>query len=133
MTEPSRLVKVVLAVADLDRSAALYRDGFGVPLKPPDDHEGGAHGTGDRWVSGRHCATSWTEGAFLHFALYAARADEVTTHAQVGFRVDDLDAAHLAAVNAGAVVMHEPRAEAWGRSARYRDFDGNIVELTQPG
>ena len=63
MTEDNRLVAVVLEVADLDRSAALYRDGFGVPLKDADDH----HGT-DRWVSGRHCATSWHEGAFLHFA-----------------------------------------------------------------
>jgi len=123
----NRLVAVVIEVADLDRSAALYRDGFGVALEPPDDHQGG-----DRWVSGRHCATSWTDGAFLHFALYEAKTDERTTHAQISFAVDDLEAAHATAIAAGASVVHEPRKELWGRSARYRDFDGNVIELTQP-
>jgi predicted enzyme related to lactoylglutathione lyase len=123
----NRLVAVVIEVADLDRSAALYRDAFGVALKPPDDHEGG-----DRWVSGRHCATSWTDGVFLHFALYEAKTDARTAHAQISFAVDDLEAAHATAIAAGAVVVHEPRAELWGRSARYRDFDGNVIELTQP-
>jgi predicted enzyme related to lactoylglutathione lyase len=126
MTGNDRLVAVVLEVADLDRSAALYRDGFGVPLKPPDDH--GGH---DRWVSGRHCATSWTEGAFLHFALYEAKTDERTTHAQISFEVTEIGIAHATATAAGAVVVHEPRQEEWGRSARYRDFDGNVIELTQ--
>lgn len=32
----------------------------------------------------------------------------------------------------GALVLHEPRPEPWGRSVRYRDLDGNTVELTQP-
>jgi predicted enzyme related to lactoylglutathione lyase len=126
MSERNRLVAVVIEVADLDRSAALYRDGFGVPLKPPDDHHGE-----DRWVSGRHCATSWTEGAFLHFALYEAKTDERTAHVQISFEVADLAAAHAIAVAAGATVVHEPRSEEWGRSARYRDFDGNVIELTQ--
>jgi predicted enzyme related to lactoylglutathione lyase len=124
----NRLVAVVIEVADLDRAVALYRDGFGVALKPPDDH-----GSGDRWVSGRHCAVSWTDGAFLHFALYAAKTEERTTHAQISFAVADLDAAHATAVAAGATVVHEPRSEQWGRSARYRDFDDNVIELTQPG
>lgn len=123
----NRLIAVVIEVADLDRSAALYRDGFGVPLKPPDDHHGK-----DRWVSGRHCATSWTEGAFLHFAIYEAKTEERTTHVQISFEVGDLATAHATAVGAGAVVIHEPRAEEWGRSARYRDFDGNVIDLTQP-
>jgi len=123
----NRLAAVVIEVADLDRSAALYRDAFGVALKAPDDHGGG-----DRWVSGRHCATSWTDGAFLHFALYEAKTDDRTTHAQISFAVDDLERAHADAVAAGATVVHEPRTEHWGRSARYRDFDGNVIELTQP-
>ena len=56
----------------------------------------------------------------------------VTVGAQVGFRVDDIDEAHAAAVAAGAEVLHEPRPEPWGTSARYRDPDGNVIELTQP-
>ena len=54
-----------------------------------------------------------------------------TSGAQLSFHVDDLDQAHRAAITAGAEVLHEPRAEPWGRSARYRDDGGNVVELTQ--
>ena len=125
-----RLVTVVLEVADLDRSLALYRDGFGLDLHLA-DHEGGDQGAADRWVSGRHAATTWTDGAYLHLALYEAK-DQPTTGAQVSFRVDDIDAAHAAAVAADAEVLHPPRPEPWGTSARYRDPDGNVVELTQP-
>jgi predicted enzyme related to lactoylglutathione lyase len=128
--EVRRLVTVVFEVADLDRAVVLYRDGFGLDLHVT-DHEGGDHGAGDRWISGRHAAISWTDGAFLHFALYESKG-ELTSGALVSFRVDDIDDAHVAAKAAGAEVLHEPRLEPWGRSARYRDVDGNVVELTQP-
>lgn len=130
MPEPGRLVTVVLEVSDLERAVAMYRDGFGVDLHLS-DHEGGDHGADDRWISGRHAAITWSEGAFLHFALYESKGQR-TSGAQVSFRVDDLDRAHEAATAAGAQVLHEPRPEPWGRSARYRDLDGNVIELTQP-
>ena len=122
-TQP-RLVSVVLEVADLDRSARLYREGFGLDL------HGSRHDDDDRWIGGAHAAVSWSDGAFVHFALYAAKGAERTQGAQVGFRVDDLDGAHARAVAAGAEVIHAPMPQPWGRSARYRDFDGNVVELT---
>jgi predicted enzyme related to lactoylglutathione lyase len=121
----SRLVAVVFEVGDLDRSIELYRNGFGLDLHV-EDHRGD-----DRWTSGRHAATSWTDGAFIHFALYASKDGTVTQRSQVGFRVDDLDDAHTRAVAAGAELVHGPKAQPWGRSARYRDPDGNIIELTQ--
>lgn len=120
-----RLVAVVLEVSDLDRSLQLYSAGFGLDLHVG-DHEGD-----DRWISGRHAATSWTEGAFLHFALYESRDGRVSERAQVAFQVEDLDAAHSKAIAAGANVIHDPKPQPWGRSARYGDLDGNIVELTQ--
>ena len=113
-------------VSDLDRAVSLYSDGFGLDLHI-DDHEGD-----DRWISGRHAATSWTDGAFMHFALYATKDGEASNRAQVAFRVADLDAAHARAVAAGARVIHGPKSQPWGRSARYRDFDDNVIELTQP-
>ena len=130
MSEPRRLVTVVLEVGDLDRAVALYRDGFGLDFHIS-DHEGGDHGADDRWISGRHAAITWVDGAFLHFALYETKGD-TTSAAQLSFRVDDVDQAHEDAVIAGAHVLHEPRVEPWGRSARDRDHDGNVVELTQP-
>jgi catechol 2,3-dioxygenase-like lactoylglutathione lyase family enzyme len=125
MADINRLVAVVLEVSDLDRSLELYRDGFGLDLHV-DDHAGD-----DRWISGRHAATSWTEGTFLHFALYASKDGTTSTRSQVAFAVDDLNEAHQRAIAAGAEVIHDPRPQPWGTSGRYRDFDGNIVELTR--
>lgn len=121
-----RLVAVVFEVSDFERSVQLYRDGFGLDLHV-EDHRGD-----DRWTSGHHAATSWTDNDFLHFALYASKDGSVTQRSQVGFRVDDLDAAHERALTAGAQLVHAPKTQPWGRSARYRDPDGNIIELTQP-
>jgi hypothetical protein len=28
-------------------------------------------------------------------------------------------------------VIHDPVPQPWGTSARYLDFDGNVIELTQ--
>src|SRR3954464_8957335 len=96
VTSENRLVAVVFEVSDLERAVSLYRDGFGLDLHV-DDHEGD-----DRWTSGRHAAISWTDGAFIHFALYASKDRSPTAGAQVGFRVADLDVAHERAIAAGA-------------------------------
>ena len=120
-----RLVTVVLTVADLDRAMEEYVNGFGLDLHI-DDHQGD-----DPWTSGRHAATSWTSGAFIHFALYETKTGETTTGAQVAFRVTDLAAAHEKAVAAGVEVLHGPRKQPWGTSCRYRDHNGNVVELTE--
>jgi len=122
---PNRLVAVVLTVSDLDRAVDLYENAFGLDLHV-EDHEGD-----DRFTSGRHAATSWTDGAFIHFALYATNNGAASNRAQIAFRVADLDAAHERAVAAGARVAHEPKTQPWGRSARYYDFDDNVIELTQ--
>jgi predicted enzyme related to lactoylglutathione lyase len=130
VSEKNRLVTVVFEVGDLDRAVALYRNGFGLDLHMA-DHEGAEHGHSDPWISGRHAAISWSEGSFLHFALYETKGGR-TSGAQISLRVNDIDAAHRAAVAAGAQVLHEPRREPWGTSSRYRDLDDNTVELTQP-
>lgn len=123
----NRLVTVVLTVADLDESVRIFTDGFGLDLHV-DDHQGN-----EPWISGRHAATSWTDGAFIHFALYETKDGSTSRGAQVAFRVDDLDAAHQRAVAAGAIVLHAPAPQPWGRSARYADSDGHVIELTQQG
>lgn len=127
MSEANRLTLVVLEVTDLDKSTALYRDGFGVDLHQGVDNVAGE----DRWISGPHAEISWREGAYLHFALYQAKTGQASAMTQVGFLTDDLDAAHVQALTAGALLIHEPRQEPWGRTARYSDFDGNVVSLTQ--
>jgi predicted enzyme related to lactoylglutathione lyase len=125
----NRMVATVVEVADLDRSLTLYRDAFGIELHLS-DHEGGDHTDDDRWISGRHAAVTWKAGGGFHFALYQSKGER-TAHVQLGFQVADIAAAHGRAVDAGAEVIHAPRVEPWGTSARYRDHDGNVIELTQ--
>jgi predicted enzyme related to lactoylglutathione lyase len=55
----------------------------------------------------------------------------VTRDVQLGFAVSDLDAMHAKLAAAGVPVDVSPRDEPWGRTARYRDPDGNSVSLTQ--
>ena len=119
-----RVILLVLEVSDLDRSLRFYRDLLGVPLRRDLDH-GGA----DRWISGDHAALSWHD-SFFHFSLYQSKG-AVTRDAQLGFPVDDLDEAHVRLQAANVPVDVEPRDEPWGRTARYRDPDGNSVSLTQ--
>lgn len=123
-----RLTFVALSVSDLPRSLAFYRDTIGVPLAEA-DHDAER---GDAWYGGDHAAWSWTDGAFLHFALYPSREPErpVSTAAQVGFHVADFDRVHQRVVASGAHVVCEPREEPWGRTARYLDPDANIVSIT---
>jgi hypothetical protein len=54
-----------------------------------------------------------------------------STGDEVGFEVGDLDDAHVRAVRNGAEVVHAPRDEPGGRSAMYRDRDGNVVVLIE--
>jgi len=126
MSGTRRLVAVIVEVADVDASAALYADAFGVDLHPGDN------GVDDRWTGGGHAEISWRDGAYLHVVLYQAKGVP-TSGAQISFGVDDIEVAHARAVAAGARVLHEPRDEPWGRSGRYEDLDGNVIELTQPG
>jgi len=125
--EPSpvgaRLVFVALRVRDLEASARFYRDAFGIPLR--------AAGGSDEET---HYEYSWRDGAYLHFALFPAAPGEQSRRAEVAFFVDDVDVAHARAVASGADVTAAPHSEPWGRTAGYRDPDGNAVGLTQrPG
>jgi predicted enzyme related to lactoylglutathione lyase len=116
----ARLVFVALRVHDLEASARFYRDAIGIPLRE-------AGGSGEE----THREYSWTDGEYLHFALFPARPGGRTRGVELSFFVDDLDAAHARAVAASADVASEPEDQPWGRTAGYRDPDGNVVGLTQ--
>jgi uncharacterized glyoxalase superfamily protein PhnB len=51
----------------------------------------------------------------------------------VGYLVDDVDAATLAAVAAGAILVDPPADEPWGeRQSVLTDPDGHVVCLVSP-
>jgi predicted enzyme related to lactoylglutathione lyase len=116
----TRLVFVALRVRDVEASVRFYRDALGIPVRE-------AGGSDEE----THHEYSWRYGAYLHFALFSAAPGEESRRAEVAFFVDDIDVAHARAVAADAEVTAAPHSEAWGRSAGYRDPDGNAVGLTQ--
>lgn len=128
MAKQNRLTFVALSVSNLARSLAFYRDVLGLPLRD-ESHDAELN---DLWFGGPHAAYSWTDGAFMHFALYPSREPHrpVSTASQIGFHVADFDAVHARVVEAGLRVVQSPRDEPWGVTARYLDPDGNIVSIT---
>ena len=52
---------------------------------------------------------------------------------ELGFKVDDCDAAYATLVQRGATPVVDPTDRAWGqRTAYVADPDGYLVELAQP-
>ncbi len=102
-------------VEDLEASARFYRDGLGITLERDKGRE--------------HEEVSW-HGPYFHFALFPKEAAE---EPGLGFFVEDLDAAHERLVATGATVEQAPYAAPWGKDARYRDPDGNLISLTERG
>ncbi len=121
-----RLIEVELRVRDLDRSVRFYRDLLGLPLGDPELHQA----AGARHV---HAAWgTWSTGGrdFFLFTISPAEADE-ESRASVGFAVADLDGVHARLEREGVEVVHPPEARSWGRTAVYRDPDGNRISVTQ--
>jgi predicted enzyme related to lactoylglutathione lyase len=127
MSDPDRLIHVELHVSNLEASVRFYRDIFEIPL-----HSDQNQPADDVFIGGQHAAFSWTEGAFLHFALFPAMPPgrPVTRGAAIGILVADAASFHSKLVKTGVRVLHEPRQEPWGLTARYLDPDGNSISIT---
>ncbi|HMF83585.1 MAG TPA: VOC family protein [Acidimicrobiia bacterium] len=117
---------VVLVVDDLDRSLRFYCELLGLPLS----HRSGSFAqlaTGaTRVAMYERPAMAVTLGRELGSPSLDAPAFEL------GFKVDDCDAAYDDLVGAGATPDVPPTDRPWGqRTAYVRDPDGHLVELAQ--
>jgi catechol 2,3-dioxygenase-like lactoylglutathione lyase family enzyme len=117
----------LLRASDLQASVTFYRDLVGIPLKPGDNNR-----PGDPWIGGTHFEYSWRTEQYFHFSIYPGNPSKHTAGAHLGFRVDELELVHQRLIQGNAPVLHPPRVEPWGLTARYADPDGNVVELVQP-
>ena len=105
-------------VDDLDHALRFYTDVLGLTLA----HRSGPYAQFDTGT--------------CRLALYDRRAMERTVgpgeRFEIGFKVDDVDAAYADAVAAGAAPAKAPTTQAWGqRTAYIRDPDGHLVEFAQ--
>ena len=125
MSDLGRVIAMILYVSDLERSVQFYRDLLEVPLEP-----GSNEPEDDPWIGGQHAEISWRDGAYLHFALFPARPPhQITSGVEIGLMVADAAKLHELIENQ-VKVLHAPRPEPWGLTARYMDPDGNIVGIT---
>jgi lactoylglutathione lyase len=117
---------VVLVVADLDRALRFYCNLLGMPL-------------GHRSGSFAQLATGATRVAlYERSAMATTLGRELETPSldapgfELGFKVEDCDAAYDDLVAGGATPDVPPTDRPWGqRTAYVRDPDGHLVELAQ--
>ena len=117
---------VILVVEDLDRALAFYTETLGLAL-------------GHRAGSYAQLATGLTRVALYERAAMSellgrrlAPPDPDRPGFELGFLVDDCDAAYADLLARGAAPAVEPTDRPWGqRTAYVRDPDGHLVELAQ--
>lgn len=121
----ARLVEIELRVRDVARSALFYRELVGVPVGDIETHDAD---------STPHVHATWGEWAadtptLLMLNIYPATGPIGMSH--IGFAVSDLAATHARLADANVEVLQSPADRSWGRTASYRDPDGNTVSLTE--
>jgi catechol 2,3-dioxygenase-like lactoylglutathione lyase family enzyme len=131
---PQHLALVSVVVHDYDEAIAFYVDKLGFILEAdlplPEQHK--------RWVVVRPPgAAPQTAGILLARASHPQQAARVGD--QTGGRVflflhsDDLQRDCATYKSRGVVFVREPRVEAYGTVAVFKDLYGNLWDLVQPG
>lgn len=119
---------VVLVVDDLDRSLDFYAGLLGIPL----GHRSGPYA---QLATGRTRLALYERRAMAETLKTALRAPEPDAPGfEIGFKVEDVDAAYEELVARGVPGIVEPTTRPWGqRTAYLRDPDGHLVELAENG
>jgi lactoylglutathione lyase len=118
---------VVIVVDDLDRALDFYVGTLGLPL----GHRSGPYA---QLATGRTRIALYLRSAMAE-TLGVGELGRPAPDApgfEIGFKVDDVDAAYAELVDAGAEGVTRPTDRPWGqRTAYLRDPDGHLVELAE--
>lgn len=107
---------VVLRVKSVDVSAQFYA-ALGIAFKREQ------HGKGPIHLSG--------EAGSVVLELYPSEPDSATTAIRLGFVVPSIEGLLASIVDAGGIVVSEPKSGPWGVRAVLADPDGNRVEVVE--
>jgi catechol 2,3-dioxygenase-like lactoylglutathione lyase family enzyme len=116
---------VVLIVRELDVSVCFYHCILGLPLR----HRAASYAQIDSGATRLGLFTQAAMAATLDRAVVKGTAGEAF---ELGFFVDDCDAAYAELAAAGVPLVAPPTTREWGqRTAYVSDPDGNLIELVQ--
>ncbi|MGU9980705.1 methylmalonyl-CoA epimerase [Phreatobacter sp. HK31-P] len=130
-----RLNHVAIAVRDIEKASALYRDTLGAKVTPPVDQP--AHGVTVVFVELPNTKIEFLQplGADSPIAKFLDKNPDGGIH-HVCYEVDDIIAArdHLKACGARILGDGEPKIGAHDKPVLFlhpKDFNGTLVELEQ--
>jgi DNA-binding transcriptional MerR regulator len=112
-----RPVQIRIKVHDVPSAAAFYTTAFDLVFNES--------------ISSLQFGTYRSNGFFL-ITLEEHDQQPPMAATRFGLLVDDIDAAHQRALDAGGAEVHPPTDLAWKpRTSCVRDFDGNLIDLSQ--
>lgn len=127
MLTPRRLAHLVLVVADAEVSTRFWRDVIGAEL----EHADGPYA--QFRVGEVHLGLFEAEAMSGALGREIVRPEPGSAGFELGFVVDDVDAAFDELVAAGATPVTPPGDRPWGqRTAYVADPDGYRIELLRP-
>ncbi len=121
----------ILYVQDVTKTIEFYEKSFGFIRKfvTPDNSYGELL-VGETTLS--FASTSFAK-ANLEDGFIESSLIQKPFGIEIGFTTDNVEAAVKSAVDAGAVIVAEPKTKPWGQVVAYvRDPDGFLVEICTP-
>ena len=121
----------ILYVQNVRKSIEFYETAFGFERKFITDEEDYAElAVGDTTLSftSIELANSNLTNGFQQSTL-----NDKPFGIELGFTSDNVEQTCLEAVNAGAIIVEQPKTKPWGQTVAYiRDIDGFLIELCTP-
>ncbi|MDV2990813.1 MAG: hypothetical protein N4J56_000467 [Chroococcidiopsis sp. SAG 2025] len=118
----------ILYVKEVSQAVAFYERAFS--LKQRFVHESGQYAEMETGGTTLALASNELARSNLSQGFQENNLSNLPAGIEIGFVTEDVSAAFTNAVNAGAVVVVEPKVKPWGQTVAYvRDLDGILVEI----
>ena len=121
----------ILYVRDVTKSVEFYEKAFGFTRKfVSPDNDYGELLVGETTLSFASTALAKTN---LKEGFTESNLADKPFGIEIGFTTENVEETLLAAVNAGATIVEQPKTKPWGQIVAYvRDIDGFLIEICTP-
>lgn len=122
---------IILYVKDVVQSIAFYEKAFS--LKQRFIHDSKQYAEMETGETTLAFASNELAKSNLPQGFQENNLSNLPAGIEVGFVADDVVTAFAGAVEAGAVVVVDPKVKPWGQTVAYiRDLDGILIEIASP-